>query len=251
MAAPAPCVEVRGLTMASGGEVVQRDLDFEVGAGRILALTGDAGSGKSLLLRHMVGLLRPAAGDVLYDGESLWAGSEADRDRLRRRCGVLFPGAALVSGATLLENVALKLRVNTPLSDREADEVAALKLRIVGAGGHERRHPSEVGESLRARAALARATALDPEVLFLDEPSARLDPLSARRVNDLVLELRDLTGATVVLASHDLVTLYALADDAVFLDSETRTMIARGRPSDLRDHCPDPKVRAFLSGGRP
>jgi phospholipid/cholesterol/gamma-HCH transport system ATP-binding protein len=246
-----PCLEARGLVLASRGEVVQRGLDFEVGEGTIFAITGDGGSGKSFLLRHLLGLGRPAEGDVLHDGESLWEGSGAARDRLRRRSGVLFQGAGLLSEATLLENVALKLRLNTPLSRRDADEVAALKLAIMGAGGHERRYPSEVSESLRARAALARATALDPELLFFDEPAARLDPLSSRRVDEIILELHELTGATIVLATYDLQSLLALADDAVFLDSEKRTMIARGRPSDLRDHCPDPKVRAFLGGGRP
>jgi phospholipid/cholesterol/gamma-HCH transport system ATP-binding protein len=251
VAAPRPRIEVRGLAMTSRGEIVQRGLDFEVGEGRVFAITGDAGSGKSLLLRHLVGLERPAEGEVLFDGESLWTGGGDAREKLRRRCGVLFQGAGLLSGATLLENVALKLRVNTALSDRDADEVAAMKLALVGAGGHEGRYPFEVGEAVRARAAVARATALDPELLFFDEPTAGLDPLGARRVDDLIHELRERTGATVVLASIDVDTLLALADDAVFLDSERRTMIARGRPSELRDRCPDPKVRAFLTRGRP
>lgn len=244
-------IEARRLGLAARNEVVQQRLDFEVAEGTIFAITGDAGSGKSLLLRHLVGLERPAEGEVLFDGESLWAGEGGSRERLRRLSGVLFQGAGLLSGATLLENVALKLRLNTPLGRREADEVAALKLAIMGAGGQEWRYPSEVSDVVRARAALARATALDPEVLFFDEPTEGLDPLGARRVDDLVLELRERTGATIVLASVDLESLLGLADDAVFLDTERRTMIARGRPSELRDHCPDPKVRAFLRRGRP
>lgn len=246
-----PRIEVRGLTMVSGKQVVQEGLDFDVASGRILAITGDGGSGKSLLLRHMVGLQRPAAGDVLYDGDSFWNGSEDDRRRLKRRSGVLFQGAALISGKTLLENVAVKLRLNTPLDTREADEVAALKLAIMGLRGYEAFYPSQVSDAVRTRAALARATALDPEILFFDEPSALLDPLSARRIDDIILGLRDATGATIVLATCDLASLFLLADDAVFLDSERKTMIARGRPQELRDHGADPKVRAFLTRGQP
>lgn len=243
-------IEVRGLTMSVGGEVVQRDLDFEVAAGRILAVMGDGGSGRSLLLRHMAGLHRPAAGEVLYDGEGFWGGAEPDRARLKHRIGILFQGAVLISEMTLLENVAVKLRLNTALSDREADEVAALKLAIMGLRGCEQRYPSQVNEGMRIRAALARATSLDPDILFFDDPSALLDPLSARQVDDIILGLRDATGATIVLVSHDLPSIFALADDALFLDSEKKTMIARGRPEELRDHCPDPKVRAFLTRGR-
>jgi len=169
---------------------------------------------------------------------------------MKRRFGFLFQGAVLVSGMTLLENVAVKLRLNSALSDREADEVAALKLAIMGLRGHEQHYPSQVSDSVRTRAALARATSLDPDILFFDDPSAMLDPLSARRVDDIILGLRDATGATIVLVSHDLPSIFALADDALFLDSERKTMIARGRPEELRDHCPDPKVRAFLTRGR-
>jgi phospholipid/cholesterol/gamma-HCH transport system ATP-binding protein len=243
-------IEVRGLTISAGGEVVQRDLDFEVAAGRIFAVMGDGGSGRSLLLRHMAGLHRPAAGEVLYDGESFWGGTEPDRERLRHRFGILFQGAVLVSEMTLLENVAVKLRLHTALSSREADEVAALKLAITGLRGYERHYPSQVSEGLRLRAALARAISLDPDILFFDDPSALLDPLNSRRVDDIILGLRDATGATIVLVSHELPSIFALADDALFLDSERRTMIARGRPEELRDHCPDPKVRAFLTRGR-
>lgn len=245
-----PRIEVRGLAMTSAGETVQSGLEFEVEAGKIFVITGDSGSGKSLLLRHMIGLHRPAAGDVLYDGQSFWETDDAGRDRLKRRFGVFFQGAALISGKTLLENVAIKLRLNTRLDNREADEVAALRLAIMGLRGYEGYYPPQVSDSVRTRAALARATSLDPEILFFDEPSARLDPLGARRIDDIVRGLRDSSGATIVLASKDLPSLFALADDAVFLDSETKTMIARGRPEELRDHCAEPKVRAFLKRER-
>ena len=243
-------IEVRGLTVSVAGVIVQRDLDFEVAAGKIFAVIGDGGSGRSSLLRHMAGLQRPASGEVLYDGESFWSGTDQDRERLRQRFGILFQGAVLISEMTLLENVAVKLRMNTPLSDHEADEVAALKLAIMGLRGYEHRYPSQVSEAMRIRAALARATSLDPDIFFFDDPSALLDPLHSRRVDDIILGLRDATGATIVLVSHDLPSIFALADDALFLDGEKKTMIARGRPEELRDHCPDPKVRAVLSRGR-
>ena len=245
-----PRIEVRGLTLSVAGAVVQKDLNFEVAAGRIFAVVGDGGSGRSLLLRHMAGLHRPAAGEVLFDGESFWDSAEPARERLKRRFGIHFQGAVLVSELTLLENVALKLRLNTTLSDGEADEVAALKLAIMGLHGYERRYSSQVSEVMRIRAALARAIALDPDILFFDDPSALLDPLNSRRVDDIILGLRDAMGATIVLVSHELPSIFALADDALFLDSEKKTMIARGRPEELRDHCPDPKVRAFLTRGR-
>jgi phospholipid/cholesterol/gamma-HCH transport system ATP-binding protein len=245
-----PRIEVRGLAMTSRGETVQSGLGFEIAAGKVFAITGDSGSGKSLLLRHMIGLHRPAAGEVLYDGQSFWGADDAARDRIKRRFGVFFQGAALISGMTLLENVAVKLRLNTRLGSREADEIAALRLATMGLRGYEGYYPPQVSDSVRTRAALARATSLDPEILFFDEPSAGLDPLGARRIDDIVRGLRDSSGATIVLASKDLPSLFALADDAVFLDSERKTMIARGRPEELRDRCADPKVRAFLTRDR-
>jgi phospholipid/cholesterol/gamma-HCH transport system ATP-binding protein len=244
-----PRVEVRQVTITSRGAVVQSGLEFTVASGTIVAITGDGGSGKSLLMRHMIGLQRPAAGDVFYDGESFWGGADGDRARLRRRFGVLFQGAGLVSSMTLLENVAIKLRLNTSLSDHEAEEVAALRLAMMGVRGYERLYPTQVSAAVRTRAALARATSLDPETLFFDEPSGGLDPLAARRIDDIILGLRDATGATIVLASCDLASLFALADEVVFLDSERKTMIARGRPQELRDHAVDPKVREFLARG--
>lgn len=251
-AAGAPArIEVRRLTLESRGEVVQSGLDFQVRAGAIFAITGDGGGGKSFLLRHLIGLHRPAAGEVRFDGESLWGQGEAHREAQMRRFGVLFQGAVLVSSMTLLENVAVKLRLNTRMSASEADEFAALKLAVMGLRGYERYYPSQVTEGVRTRASLARATALDPEILFFDEPTAGLDPLAARRIDDLIRGLRDAMGATIVLASHDLASLFALADEVVFLDSERKTMIAKGRPDELRDRCEDPKVRAFLTRERP
>jgi phospholipid/cholesterol/gamma-HCH transport system ATP-binding protein len=197
----------------------------------------------------MVGLDRPERGDVLYDGESFWGGTNEHRRRLRRRFGVVFARSVLIWSMTLLENVAVKLRLNSSLSDADADEVAALKLAVLGLRGYEACYPEQVSGAARTRAALARAIALDPDILFFDEPSIGLDPLAARRLDDILLGLRDATGATAVLVSSDLPSLFTVADEAVFLDAERKTMIAKGRPQELRDHCPEPKVRAFLTRG--
>jgi len=251
-AAPAPVpaqVEVRGLTMAHGGQVIQQDLSFAVARGEIFVVMGDTGCGKTMLMRHMVGLDPPAAGEVLYAGEPLWAAEPSRREQLKRRFGVLFQNGALFSSMTLEENVALPLAVHARLSPAAAAEVARLKLALVGLCGFEQHYPSEISGGMRKRAGLARAMALDPEVLYVDEPSSGLDPLSARRLDDLILELRDSAGTTVVLVTHQLPTIFELGDHAVFLDSERRTMVAAGRPHELTE-CADPKVRAFMSRGR-
>jgi phospholipid/cholesterol/gamma-HCH transport system ATP-binding protein len=243
-------VAVRGLTMAFGRFVVQRDLDFEIRRGEIFVVMGDSGCGKSTLMRHMIGLNAPAAGDVLYAGEAFWAGDGARRAALKRRFGVLFQGGALFSSLTLLENAAMPLLEHTSLAAAEAEEIAAFKLALVGLEGFEGYYPSEVSGGMRKRAGLARAMALDPEILYFDEPSAGLDPLASRRLDDLILELRDSLGTTVVLVTHELPSIFELGDAAVFLDAERKTMIATGSPRELRESCPDPKVRAFLNRGR-
>ena len=245
----APHVEVRDLTMAFGPSVVQRDVTFRIQRGEIFVIMGDSGSGKSTLMRHMVGLDRPARGDVLYDGEPLWAGDDDARERMTDRFGVLYQGAALWSSMTLEENVSLPLTERRGVSAEEAREVARWKLALVGLGGFEAHYPSEISGGMRKRAGLARAMALDPEILYFDEPSAGLDPLSSRRLDDLILELRASSGTTIVLVTHELPSIFELGDNAVFLDAERKTMIAQGRPEDLK-RSDDPKVRAFLERGR-
>lgn len=244
-----PKIEVRGMTMAYGDEVVQRDVSFRVGQGQIFVIMGDSGCGKSTLMRHMIGLNVPAAGDVLYDGEAFWAADEERRERLQRRFGVLYQYAALFSSMTLEENVCLPLVEQGRLPRDEAREVARLKLALVGLAGFEGHYPSEISGGMRKRAGLARAMALDPEILYFDEPSAGLDPLSSRRLDDLILQLRDSLGTTVVLVTHELPSIFELGDDAVFLDAERKTLIAQGKPRQLEQGS-DPKVRAFLGRGR-
>ena len=242
-------IQVQDLTMAFGSHVVQRDVEFEVSKGEIFVIMGDSGCGKSTLMRHMIGLNRPAAGRVLYEGEDFWDAAEDERERLQRGFGVLYQTSALFSSMTLEENVSLPLREYSDLSPAAAREIAELKLAFVGLAGFEEYYPSEISGGMRKRAGLARAMALDPEILYFDEPSAGLDPLSSRRLDDLILELRDSLGTTVVLVTHELPSIFELGDNAVFLDGERKTMIAQGKPSELKDS-PDPKVRAFMSRGR-
>jgi phospholipid/cholesterol/gamma-HCH transport system ATP-binding protein len=242
-------IEVRGLTMAYGEQVVQREIGFAVRRGEIFVIMGDSGCGKSTLMRHMIGLNQPTAGDVLYDGETLWAGDDAQRERIGRKFGVLYQYAALFSSMTLAENVALPLVEHTGLARREASDVARLKLALVGLAGVEEHYPAEISGGMKKRAGLARAMALDPEILYFDEPSAGLDPLSSRRLDDLVLELRDSLGTTVVLVTHELPSIFELGDNAVFLDAEKKTMTAQGKPRELMESS-EAKVRAFLNRGR-
>jgi len=249
MAEKEPHIVVRDLTMAYGSFVIQRDLSFTVRHGDIFIIMGGSGCGKSTLLKHLVGLMAPAKGQVLYSGTDFWAADQDARELLMRRFGILFQSGALWSSMTLAENVALPLGEYTRRSAAEIAEIASLKLALVGLAGFEDFYPSEISGGMRKRAGLARAMALDPEILFFDEPSAGLDPISSRMLDDLILELRDSLGSTVVVVTHELASIFAIGNNSVFLDPESKTMIAQGDPKALRDSCPDPKVRNFLLRG--
>jgi len=242
-------IQVRDLDMRYGERVIQHDLSFSVRTGDIFVIMGGSGCGKSTLLRHLIGLVRPARGDVFYDGESFWTAEPDERDRMTRRFGVLYQSGALWSSLTLAENVALPLGEYTDLDGHRIAELVSLKLALVGLAGFEDFYPSEISGGMRKRAGLARAMALDPDILFFDEPSAGLDPISSRRLDDLILELRDSLGATMVVVTHELASIFTIADNAVFLDAQTRTMIAHGNPKTLRDESPNPTVRTFLRRG--
>ncbi len=246
---PAAHISVRDLTMAYGDFVIQRDLTFTIGRGDIFIIMGGSGCGKSTLLRHLVGLKSPAKGQVFFEGVSLWEAEPEDRDRLMRRCGVLYQSGALWSSMTLAENVALPLQTYTDLSQSQVRELISLKLALVGLAGFEDYYPSEISGGMQKRAGLARAMALDPEILFFDEPSAGLDPVSARLLDDLILELRESLGATVVIVTHELASIFAIGNNSVFLDPDTKTMIAQGDPNRLLADPPDPKVHKFLTRG--
>jgi phospholipid/cholesterol/gamma-HCH transport system ATP-binding protein len=245
----APHIRVRNLTMAFGDFVVARDLDFTIRRGSVFVIMGGSGCGKSVLVRHMLGLLEPAAGEVLYNEVSFTAAAPEQRAEMLRRVGILYQRNALWSSMSLAENVALPLQVYTALSPAEIREITELKLALVGLRGFEDYMPSQISGGMQKRAALARAMALDPEVLFFDEPSSGLDPVTARRLDDLMLELRDDLGATLVVVSHDLASILAIGDDSILLDAEAKAAIASGPPRDLLAHSRDPRVRRFLTRG--
>ena len=251
MPVPLPHIQVRDLTMAYGDNVIQRDLTFSVERGSVFVIMGGSGCGKSTLLRHLVGLQAPVRGSVAYDGASFWEASDDDRARQMRKMGILYQSGALWSSMTLAENIALPLETYTRLAPAEIADITALKLALVGLAGYGDYYPAEISGGMRKRAGLARAMALDPDILFFDEPSAGLDPVSARRLDDLILELRDSLGATVVVVTHELASIFAIADSSIFLDPETKTLIAQGAPADLLARCDDPKVQAFLRRGEP
>jgi len=235
--------------MAYGSVVIQRDLTFTVRRGDIFIIMGGSGSGKSTLLRHLIGLQAPAQGEVWYDGQSLWQAEPDERERIMRRFGVLYQSGALWSSMTLAENVALPLEQYTNLSPSQIRDLVSFKLALVGLEGFEAYYPSELSGGMQKRAGLARAMALDPDMLFFDEPSAGLDPISSRRLDDLILELRDSLGATVVVVTHELASIFTIGTNSVFLDADTKTMIAQGHPKTLLAESQDPKVRQFLTRG--
>ena len=237
--------------MAVDGRVIQHEVSFTVARGEVFVIMGGSGCGKSTLLRSMIGLVRPAAGEVLYDGQPFWASEDEQRSAAQRRLGILFQSGALWSSLTLSENVGLPLSQYTTLNPSEIAEVVSLKLSLVGLKGFEDFYPSEISGGMKKRAGLARAIALDPDILFFDEPSAGLDPLSSKRLDDLIHELRDDLGATVIIVTHELPSIFAIADNSVFLDAETRTAIAHGNPHQLLHDCENEKVREFLRRGEP
>jgi phospholipid/cholesterol/gamma-HCH transport system ATP-binding protein len=242
-----PELEVEGLTIGFGDQVVQRDISFKVAAGSIFAIMGGSGCGKSTLLKAMIGLLRPSAGSIRVGAEDYWAASDERRIEIGRGFGVLFQNGALWSSMSTADNVALPLRMLTSLGTAAIGILVDLKLSLVGLGAAGATMPAELSGGMRKRAGLARALALDPAILFFDEPSAGLDPISASRLDDLIVELRDGFGTTVVMVSHDLPSLFGICDSGIFLDADSKTAVAHGAPQSLRDSCPHPTVQAFMN----
>jgi phospholipid/cholesterol/gamma-HCH transport system ATP-binding protein len=243
---PGPALTVDKLTVAFGEKVIQQDVSFKVAAGSIFAVMGGSGSGKSTLLQAMIGLLTPSAGTIRVGEEDYWAATEERRAQIDRGFGVLFQSGAMWTSMTVTENVALPLRMLTDLADPAIEALARVKLALVGLSGSGHLMPAALSGGMTKRAGLARALALDPAILFLDEPSSGLDPMTARRLDDLILDLREGFQVTIVLVSHDLPSLFGVCDDGVFLDGETHTAIAHGAPKALRDDCQNPTVRAFM-----
>jgi len=239
-------VQVEDVTLGYGDIVVQEHLSFAVHAREVFAILGPSGAGKSTLLRTMSGLYRPRHGRILLDGSDLYAAEGEQRSRLLRQLGVTFQSGALFGSMTLLENVRLPLDEFTDLDPGERELVALAKLNQVGLGREGGKMPAELSGGMQKRAAIARAMALDPSVLFLDEPSASLDPIASSGLDRLVRELSHELGITIVVVTHELGSVYAIADRCILLDTETRTIVAEGRPADLRDYSRDPRVRRFF-----
>lgn len=242
-------IEVRNLTAAYGERIIQQNLNFTVARGDTFIIMGGSGSGKSTVLRHLIGLQRPAKGEVRINNINFTAAPPEVQARIKRNMGVLFQSGALFSSMTLAENIALPLSEYTTLANSEIDDVIAYKLALVGLSGCQPLYPAEISGGMRKRAGLARAMALDPEILFFDEPSAGLDPINARRLDELILELRASLGTTIVVVTHDLASIFAIGNSGIFLDTESKTMIASGHPQQLKQHCQDTRVRAFLNRG--
>jgi len=246
---PQPLITVANLTMAYGSFVLQRELNFTVRQGDIFVIMGDSGCGKSTLLRHMIGLKKPADGTIHFHDTDFWEASEEQRNQIMRRCGILYQSSALLSSMTLAENVALPLSQHTNLAAEEIAELVSLKLRLVGLAGFDQFYPSEISGGMKKRAGLARAIALDPEILFFDEPSAGLDPISASLLDNLILELRDSLKATIVIVTHELASIFAIGSNSIFLDADSRTMIASGPPQTMLQTTTNQKVKQFLTRG--
>lgn len=242
-------ISVQNLTMAYGDFVIQRDLNFDVKAGEIFIIMGDSGSGKSSLLKHMIGLNSPQQGEIFYGQENFWSTDEETRKSLSRRFGVLYQSGALWSSMTLEQNVSLPLSTYTDYSAAEIADIVSFKLSLVGLAGFEEYYPSEISGGMKKRAGLARAMALDPEILFFDEPSAGLDPISSKRLDDLIIELRDGLGATIVMVTHELASIFAIGDRGIFVDADARKQTALGSIAELRRAPPTEKVAEFLNRG--
>jgi len=225
---------------------VLRDVTFNAIRGQALVIMGGSGCGKSTLLKSLVGLLEPVSGSIRYGDQDFWSSDNQKRDEISRRFGILYQGGALWSSMSLLENVSLPLEMYTELSPKEVREIAEYKLSLVGLSDFGHFRPAQLSGGMRKRGGLARAMSLDPEILFFDEPSAGLDPLSSRRLDDLILELKETLGITFIVVTHELPSIFAIADDSIFLDAETKTLLACGHPATLRDECPEEKVRRFL-----
>lgn len=246
-----PKLRVEGLTFGYGAKVVQHDVAFTVSGQSIFAIMGGSGCGKSTLMKALIGLLRPSAGTIHVGDIDYWAATEERRTEIGRRFGVVFQSGAIWSSMTAEENVALPLRMFTSLDDASIRALAQLKLSLVGLDTATSVMPAALSGGMRKRVGIARALSLDPDILFLDEPSAGLDPISARRLDDLILELRDGFGMTVVMVSHELPSLMSICDDGIFLDADSGTAIAHGAPKVLRDTCKHPTVHAFMTRQRP
>jgi len=239
-------LSVHGLSIGYEGRMVLQGVDFDVKRGEVFVILGGSGCGKSTLLRTIIGLIDPIAGSVKLDGREFLHVEGEERLAVLRKMGVLYQSGALFSSMTLLENVSLPLEEFTALPKDAVEAIARTKLRLVGLEGFEDFAPSAISGGMRKRAGVARALALDPAIVFLDEPSAGLDPITSAELDRLIVELRDALGTTMVVVTHELPSIFAIADRCIVLEKARRTIVARGKPAELRDTSEDLYVRAFF-----
>ena len=245
-----PAIEVRNLVAGYEKRIILNHISFSVPCGQIVTILGGSGCGKSTLLKHLIGLYQPRTGDILIQGRSIVHANENERRAIMQTFGVAYQGGALFRSLTLAENIALPLEEYTDLTPAEIDAKVQDKLALVNLKGCGQMMPSDLSGGMIKRAAFARALALDPAILFFDEPSAGLDPLSSASLDRLILDIREKTGATILVVTHELESIFTIADRAIMLSAETRSIIAEGKPAELRDHSGDPFVRAFLNRGK-
>jgi phospholipid/cholesterol/gamma-HCH transport system ATP-binding protein len=242
-----PIIQVQDVTAGYPERVVLEHISFEIYRGEVFVILGGSGSGKSTLLKHMIGLVPPLEGRILIEGEDIAAADEDTRRRIQQRIGVLFQSGALFGSLTLADNVALLLEEYTHLPHEIIDLFVRMKLSMVNLSGFESYMPAALSGGMKKRAGLARAMALDPQILFFDELSAGLDPLTSAALDELVLQLNKSLRATMIVVTHELPSIFAIADRVIMLDSQSRTIVAEGVPQDLRDHSPNQRVRDFFN----
>ncbi len=242
-------ISVRKMDMRYRHETLLKDLNFDVHTQDVFVIMGESGCGKSTLLRHMIGLTRPRHGDIFYQGKSFWHCGPEQREEMMQHFGVMYQNGALWTSMTLVENVALPLKQFTTLTRRKIKHAVEFKLALVGLDGYGDYYPAELSGGMRKRAAIARAMALDPKILFFDEPSAGLDPINSKRLDELLLELRDNFGATIVVVTHELDSIFSIANNSIFIEPKVKSIIGRGNPKKLLETTDNPKIIEFLTRG--
>ena len=242
-------IEVKNLTMGYGSYVLQQNANFVVNRGDIFIIMGGSGCGKSSMLRVLTGLLPPLGGDVIIDGVNIAKASATQMEEIRKKSGILYQSGALFSSMTLAENIALPLQQYSNYSAAEIKELASLKLSLVGLAGFDDFYPSEISGGMKKRAGLARALALDPEIVYFDEPSTGLDPISSRNLDDLIIEINRSLGTTIVVVTHELASIFAIGTNSIFLDPMTKSILAKGNPHDILKNPPNREVWEFLTRG--